>query len=552
MWYNKFWLISSLSLVLATSGFTQNQEVRYAVYFNTKISSNYPYSLEQPLDFLSQRAIERRFKQNIPLDSSDLPVNPDFVTQCLSLDTTIKWIGSSRWLNLSLFSTHSQQVAGLLSQLPFVSSVRPIYLGPSIYKGGTQLSWPSAQSLSLPATITSGQESIIQNSMLGVDYLHNKGALGRDIHIAVLDGGFSQVNTNPAFEHLFTDQRLLGTWDFVAWEPHVFEDNNHGALVLSNMAAFIPNQFSGTAPAASYYLLRSENAATETVSEEFHWVLAAEFADSAGVDIINSSLGYTTFDQPADNYVYAQMNGKTAVSSKAAIVAARKGILVVASAGNSGSTPWRYISAPADADSIIAVGAVDKNRDKANFSSFGPSIDMRTKPDLSAMGRGTAVVGVLGAVATANGTSFASPLLAGALACLWALHPEKSAMEIRQIAKRTAHLFENPNNELGFGIPNLALAHLLLKGAEPSDKILQLFPNPNAGTFKLMFNASRAGIMHMQIFDLQGRMVFQEGWNAQAPGLNFRDISWENASSGVYEVQLNGPKTKLRARLVIP
>jgi len=552
MSFSKFWLISSLSLAVIHSGFSQNQEFRYAVYFENKVTDSYPYQLAQPLDFLSQRALDRRQKQTIPIDSADLPVNPEYVLQCIQLDSSLKWLGNSRWFNFTLFAASNQGVADQLRNLPFVKTVRPVYLGPVIYKGGTPLPWPANEFLSLPAAENTGAASLIQNSMLGVDYLHRQGAMGRDIHIAVLDGGFSQVNTNPAFEHLFTDERLLGTWDFVSWEPHVFEDNNHGAIVLSNIAAYLPGEFTGTAPAASYYLLRSENAATETVSEEFHWVLAAEFADSAGVDILNSSLGYTTFDQPADNYVYAQMNGRTAISSRAALIAARKGILVVASAGNSGNQPWRYISAPADTDSILAVGAVDKARDKAPFSSFGPSIDMRIKPDVAAMGRGTAVVGVLGAVTNASGTSFAAPLLTGALACLWALHPELNAMELRQAVKSAAHLFDAPNNELGFGIPNLALAHLLLKGAEPSDKILQLFPNPNFGTFKLMFNAGKAGIMRMQIFNIQGKLVFQEGWNAQASGLNFRDIIWNAATSGVYEVVLNGPKTRLRARLVIP
>ena len=272
--------------------------------------------------------------------------------------------------------------------------------------------------------------SLNQIYMLWGDSLHDNGFKGENMIIAVLDAGFYNVDSLDCFSHLFDDGRILGTYDFVEQEKEVYNDDTHGMAVLSCMGADLQNGFIGTAPKANYFLLRTEDAYSENVIEEYNWICGAEFADSIGADVINSSLGYTTFDYSIQNYTYDDLDGKTAVSSIAATMASRKGIIVVNAVGNSGNGSWKYIGAPSDADSILSVGAVDENKEMASFSSYGPTSDGRVKPSVCAQGKNTEVINSQGNVINSNGTSFASPVLAGLVTCLWQAHPTKSNMEI--------------------------------------------------------------------------------------------------------------------------
>ena len=273
------------------------------------------------------------------------------------------------------------------------------------------------------------------------------------MHIAVIDAGFPGVNTLSAFSRIRTNNKILGGYDFVNRNINFYTGDSHGTSVLSTIAGFVADQFVGTAPDASFYLFITEDNTKETPLEESLWVEAAERADSLGVDIINTSLGYYTFDNPKHDYTYADMNGNKTFISRGAEIGFSRGMILVNAAGNEGAVAWKYIIAPADAKSVLAVGAVNASKVIASFSSFGPTADDRVKPDVLAHGQDVFVINAAGNIATSNGTSFASPVMAGVVACFWQKNPTKTNKEIIQIIKESAHLYNNPSPQYGYGIP---------------------------------------------------------------------------------------------------
>ena len=346
-----------------------------------------------------------------------------------------------------------------------MSEVKLIYAGKQPKTTGNRAFSPSNKGDVLNkrnAKTLSYDKSEFQITSLNLQELHKKGHFGKDIHVAILDGGFSNVDKIEAFHHLRSTNRVLGTWDFASNENEVYGDGEHGTMVLGCMAGFVENKFLGTAPLASYWLFRTEDGATETVVEEYNWISAAEFADSAGVDIINSSLGYTTFDKGIGSYSYEDMNGKTAIISRGADKAVEKGIFVVNSAGNSGNDKWKYIGAPADAEKVFSIGAITKTKERARFSSFGPTSDGRIKPNVCALGYNSAVINSAGSVTEASGTSFSGPIICGAIACLMNKHrftrPEKLMNAVQQSGSNSG----KPSNDLGYGIPDFLKASKIL------------------------------------------------------------------------------------------
>jgi subtilisin family serine protease len=340
--------------------------------------------------------------------------------------------------------------------------------------------------------------------------MHNLGYTGRGMTIAVLDAGFFNVNILPAFDSLRLQNRLLGTRDFVTGDTMVFEDYPHGMNVLSCMTGNLPGQLVGTAPHAKFWLLRTEDAATETMQEEFNWLVGAEFADSVGADIINSSLGYSYFDNTADNHTYADMNGRTTIISKAAVWAARVGILVVSSAGNSGGSPWYKITAPADADSILTIGAVDLSGTIASFSSRGPTFDGRIKPTTVACGSDAVIAASSGGTVTSSGTSFSSPITAGAVACLWQAHPSRTNMEIINAIIQSASQYTMPDTIKGYGIPNFCLANSLLTSIDNnsiSEESINVFPNPFQSGFQLNFYSTQKQKIEITLLNICGKTI---------------------------------------------
>lgn len=543
--------------VLSAAAFCQNVTYyKYAVEYRDKEGT--PYSLSSPSDFLSEKAIQRREKQKIEIGEHDLPVNPAYISGVLSAGQDIEYYGSSRWLNFSVIGMSDTAAMTAVRQLPYVKSVKRIYQGKELVKMITKPTkkdvvakeW-GMQYESLPYGGSSNQVT-----MLGLDVLHRRGHLGEGVVIAVLDAGFQNVNNIQAFNHIRDENRFLGTWDFVTNDTSVYEDHSHGTNVLSCIAAYIPGQIVGTAPKASFWLLRSEDAASETISEEYNWVLAAEFADSVGADIINSSLGYTTFDDPADNHTYAQMDGNTTVITRGADFAAACGILVVNSAGNSGNGAWHYIGAPADGDSVLAIGAVDKDKMKASFSSFGPSYDGRVKPNVCAQGQATVVVVPSGAPSTSNGTSFSSPVMAGAAACLWQMHPAKTNMEIKQAIEQSAHLYNAPNDELGYGIPNFGVADMLLNKLNLDhyyeNQEIKVYPNPvSDNLFYVDYYSPEEATLLIQITNMRGKIIFNTEIKVQGKSYYQFPLEVEKKmSAGVYILSLRDSMRTFTSKFV--
>ncbi|GGG00164.1 S8 family serine peptidase [Pontibacter amylolyticus] len=449
-------------------------EQKHLIYFTDK--NNSPYSVAQPALYLSAKAIERRSKQGIALSVRDLPVNSSYVSGLKA--TGAKVLYTSRWFNAAVVQCSPEKLAELQT-LAFIKGTQQLNRLPTSASGkkGTQ----SNDSLKLEKASFDASyfgPSFHQSNMLGIPELHAAGYQGEGMTIAVFDAGFPGVNSISAFSHLFQNGQLKGTYDFVGNKKDVYGHSQHGTSVLSTMAAYEPGRIVGTSPKADYYLFRTEDAATEHNIEEVNWLLAAEFADSAGVDVINSSLGYTLFDAPSYSYTYSELNGNTTIITRAADLAAATGMLVVTSAGNEGNKAWRYISAPADADSVLTVGAVDSLSVHALFSSVGPTADQRLKPDVVAMGQQVYVLSSSGNLGRSSGTSFSGPIMAGMVACIWQARPKLTNMELLELMRQLGSNYNNPNNTIGYGIPTYArlvtgLADELADGISITNPVLE-------------------------------------------------------------------------------
>ncbi len=449
--------------------------LKFWVQFTDK--KNSPYSIKQPETFLSKKAIERRAKFGIVITEEDFPVNPDYLKKVTA--TGVQVLNTSRWLNGVSIQTADNAAIKTLMALPFVKGIEKVgvydskdnsrleYLMEMLMAVGEEAPETNDGTMQPAVELTPYNKEYYgkgfnQIEMLNGAAMHRLGLTGKGVTIAVLDGGFMNVNKIKTFQHLYTNGQLLGTWDFVRQDSNVYDDNNHGMNVLSCMAARTPGKMVGTAPDASYWLLRTEDANTEFLIEEYNWVSGAEFADSAGVDIINSSLGYSTFDDNSTSHKYKQLDGKTSVASRAAGIAAQKGIIVCNAAGNEGNDEWTYIGAPADAEGILTVGGVNADSTFADFSSYGPTADGRLKPEVTAQATQAYVATVADVFVPNQGTSFASPILCGMVACLRQANPNKTVQEIIAALQLSGHRFANPDTAFGNGIPNFVRANRYL------------------------------------------------------------------------------------------
>ncbi|MFT4030979.1 MAG: S8 family serine peptidase [Siphonobacter sp.] len=488
---------------------------KYLILFKDKANS--PYSVSRPLEFLSQRSVDRRSKQNITLTERDLPPNPEYIEAVRDKGATL-WY-KTRWSNGILVECTPDQLADIetlsfvkgheanisLSVVPGTSTIKSS--GKAV--GHTPIETVPAYQ---PKETLNYGYSQTQIGQMRVDSMHAHGYHGEGMWVAVIDNGFLGVNTQAAFKHLFDENRILGTYDFARNKINVYDQGTHGNSVLSCMAAYLPGQLIGTAFKASYLLLHSEENSSEKRQEEAFWLAAAEYADSVGVDVINSSLGYTTFDNSATNYTYNDLTGKVALSSRAATWAAQAGILVVVAAGNEGSDSWKYLSVPADADSVISVGAVDSKFIKAGFSSFGPTADGRMKPDLAALGSGAVLIDAqTGNISAGSGTSFASPLLAGMATCFWQAYPDLTNMDVITMLKRSGTQASNPDNLQGYGVPNYLKAVQAVETLRSGT--IRLIPNPTKTSqnpyVEIPFGAPTR-VYSVTLLDTRGR-IFWEG-----------------------------------------
>jgi len=497
---------------------------KYLIYFKDKANS--PYSTSQPQAYLSARAIQRRTKQGIAVLPRDLPVNPSYVTQLKAVPGVQLWY-TSRWFNAAVVAC-DESVLPTLNALPFVRSSQVLNLADvesGIKKEEEEENVASSTSSEAGNPADYGN-AYVQANMIGAVRMHDAAFRGEGIQIAVFDGGFPGVNTAAPFASLRNENRIASTFNFVEKNTAVYTRSSHGTNTLSTMAVSQPGLFIGTAPKATYRLLITEDTDSETPVEEANWLVAAEYADSAGVDVISSSLGYTTFDNPAQSHTYADMNGRTTIVSRAAAVAARVGMLVCNSAGNDGAGTWRYIGAPADADSIISVGSVTSTMVRSSFSSFGPTADGRIKPDLAALGTSAAVISATGSSVRSSGTSFSCPILAGMAAGFWQANPRLTAQQVIFYLKRSGSQMSAPDNSLGFGIPdfvrawnlanpNIPLANTARASAQPQ---LAVYPNPSAGEeLALVLPTELQGkALRVRIYDGRGALVAEQEVRASA------------------------------------
>jgi serine protease AprX len=498
--------------------------------------------LATPLTMLSQRALDRRTRQNIVLDSKDVPVGTAYYSQVKNA-TGITVLAKSKWLNAIHVQGTPVDINNLKS-FSFVAEIEFANNGLNAKGKTTQRSSNTKHKNKFTEVSANFNYGDAENqiTMLKGDYLHQEGFTGTGMHIAVIDAGFPNVNTLAAFKRLRDNNQILGGYDFVNRSTSFYGGHNHGTNVLSDIGGYIDGQFVGTAPDASFYLFRTEDAANEVPLEESLWVEAAEKADSLGVDVINTSLGYTTFDNANYNYSYADMDGKTTFISRGAEIGASRGMILVNAAGNSGNDGWKYMGAPADAAAVFTVGAVNASKSIASFSSFGPTADNRIKPDVLAQGQSVYVIShTSGNPITSNGTSFSSPVMTGVVACFWQAFPDLTSTQIMQRIRESADRYNNPHEQYGYGIPNFetAFAAVLNVDKENFMNSTTIYPNPINNSFSIQTNTNDLSGLSIQIYNILGKKVYGER------NLKSKTIPVSGLNSGIYILKImNGTQQK--------
>jgi serine protease AprX len=522
---SKVFLIAVFSLVLTINSQTTFPK-KYFVKFTDKTGSG--FSISNPSAFLSAKAIARRAKNTYPITLEDVPVNANYLQGVSNAGGQL--FARSKWYNGVVTVINSQTDYNAIAALPYVQNLTKIALRTksqipvakfNVEEQTVQLINKNVISSKLNSTdkYQYGQ-SFNQVDMLGGVCMHNKGFDGAGTTIVILDSGFENADIMTAFDSARNQNRILSTYDFVDMNTSVYTDHNHGANVFSCIGANVPNTMIGTAPQAKFHLCRTEDVFTEYPIEEYNWVSGLEYADSVGADVVNSSLGYTNFDDPIYNHVYGDLNGRTSPASNATSLAARRGIVVCNSAGNEGNNTWKYIGVPADGDSMLAVGSVNSNKVRSGFSSKGPTADGRIKPDVAAQGGGTFLAYTNGTnvFGGSSGTSFSSPLMTGMVACLIQAHPNAKAMQIINAVKQSSHQFSNPDSLLGYGIPNFCKADSLLSFIlKLSDKntivsnSIQVYPNPFNETLQIAVQSTLVREkIKIKMYDVIGKLIRTE------------------------------------------
>ena len=547
--------------LLCTSVFAQ-VPAKYWVAFTDKKGT--PYSIDKPEAFLSPRALELRKAHGIAIDERDLPVNPDYVRQVLALDTAARCFTTTKWLNgMTVYATR-EDMKEAIEKLPFVDSVQrtdipkeplppaePAYVFPG--SGGQP-------TLSYQSDIQKNNEFDYGNAasqvrVNNVQWLHRMGFRGEGMQMMILDGGFQNIDTISCFNILRNDHRLLGARNFVEPEKDPMRKHSHGTMVLSCIASYLPGKLVGTAPMVQVYVAQTEESGSEDRVEEDNWVAGVEYADSLGCQVLNSSLGYTTFDDSINQRTYADLTGKVSRASIAATIAASKGLLICNSAGNEGGKKWKYIGTPADAMDILSVGAVNTKRKRAYFSSFGPTADGRIKPDACAVGRNTYISTPAGLITIADGTSFSSPMLSGMVACLWQAFPEKSNYEIMEAVRQAGDrnisfngkviVQPDTNDGYGYGITDFLRAYNILKYGD-EDVMIHSYSQENAvPTCNIFgFTLRQQDYNNLQVtatpLAFEGEKVFE----GKAKKVKVRQIITENGQQGYVVVLPKLPKSK--------
>lgn len=543
----KYISITLVFLLIMFSNFAHSQKNKYWVKFRDK--ANNEYSVDRPEEFLSSRSLERRSKQNINIVESDLPVTQLYIDSLLNLGVEVLY--TSKWFNSAVIKSTDSLLIDSLESFEFIVEKQKVYGTPVMKSAISKFQFSPYETTH--ATISDYGFAREQIYLCNGQFLHDLGFCGQGLVIAVIDAGFYHVNLLPAFDSLWMNSRILGTRNFVDDDYEIYEAHPHGMYVLSIIGGNIPQQLVGTAPKASYWLLRSEDTSSEFLVEEDNWIAAAEFADSVGADIINSSLGYYVFDDPEMNHTYADMDGKTTRVSRGATMAASKGMLVVVSAGNEGNKPWHYLIAPSDAENVLGIGAVDSLNRKAIFSSFGPSADGRIKPDITAMGVANAFQGITGEINRGNGTSFSSPVIAGLAACLWQSFPEQNSLTISKAIISSALNFSAPNTSIGHGTPDFALAYNYLKVMNSYDQkgSASVYPNPFTDHLTIILQKEPNDDVAIEFFNSFGQLIKKESYDSMGSSVFITTLNnLTQLSSGNYILRITSGNNISNNRII--
>lgn len=436
-----------LFALLAAGASAQQDTLKYRISLKDKAATT--YSLKRPEAFLSEKAIARRQKQNLPIDSTDLPVCRQYIDEIRNQG--VKIVVTGKWDNFVTVSCNDSTLIDRIAALPFVRTTEKVWIAPKAdaptmaTKRDSLINQPTVHPDSIYGL--AGQQIQMSNG----DKLHQAGYRGQGMTIAIIDAGFHNADKITAMQNI----RILGTKDFVNPQADIFAESSHGMMVLSCIGMNQPGVMTGTAPEASFWLLRSEDEYSEHLVEQDYWAAAVEFADSVGVDVINTSLGYYSFDDKSKDYKYRDLDGRHALMSRQASRVADKGMVLVCSAGNSGMGSWKKITPPGDAENVLTVGAIKKNAVLAPFSSIGNTADNRIKPDVVAVGEGADVIRTDGNQGKANGTSFSSPIMCGMVTCLWQARPNLTAKELIELVRRSGNRADFPDNIYGYGVPDV-------------------------------------------------------------------------------------------------
>ena len=551
------------------------QYSRYIVQFTDKKGT--PYMLDNPSAYLSSKSIQRRAKQNIQTDSSDLPITPAYINSIRSVPN-VQVLNYSKWLNQVLIKTTDPSALAIINTFSFTRQVAPVALAVNHRKEDTS-SAKTDKAFILQRNESVTAEKLV-DTIAGIvtnhfdyaysypqihihkgEYLHNLGFYGEGVVIAVLDGGFAGYLTNPAFDSLRLNNQVLGTYDYVNRKQSVNEENEHGAFCLSIIAANEPGKIVGAAPKAKFWLFKTEDVNSEYPVEEQNWIAAAEFADSAGADMISTSLGYAYFDDSSLNHSYATRNGHTTMITRAANFAVAKGMIVTASAGNSGDAndERKYIGSPADADSVLTIGATDVSGNIASFSSWGPNAAGSTKPNVVSVGKGTVFAALNGEPAMGNGTSFSNPNIAGLIACLWQAFPEFNNHDILDAVQHSADRYNHPDDRYGYGIPDFIRAYALLENKRNflhyintmGDQWISAYPVPFNNNFTVVFKPDISGKADLQLIDVNGRII--ETKSIQVIANVFSYLQFDHSyflKKGIYFIRYNDHNKKKTLKII--
>ncbi len=511
-------LISSFALSAQTN--------RYIVYLKDKVGT--PFALTKPEQFLSQRSIQRRVHQKIDVMEEDLPISPTYREQLQATGARVFF--SSKWMNCILVETTSSIISSI-ALLPFVSKTELVAPGKKLTTGRSQKFGKTKGTSITPATN-------VQLGMIGIDSMHLDGYKGEGISVAVFDSGFQGVDVSASFKPMFQENRFAYSFDFISNSKNVFQYDDHGTEVLSVMAAYLPGSFAGGVYQATFTLFVTEDIGSEYRVEEYNWLFAAEKADSAGVDIINSSLGYNLFDDPIMNYDKTNdLDGSTALVSLAAKKSLEKGMMVVCSAGNEGSNSWKLVTPPADVDGVLAIGSVTSAKVKSSFSSIGPTSDGRVKPDVVALGSGTSVITAGGVVGTSSGTSVAAPLISSLAAGIWQRYSYLTSSEVYDAIINSADQALQPDQLKGYGIPNYNVVKRAFDVIKIDEEFV-IYPNPTTDSIKIVFQKPEGQSVIISIVDLQGKLLseYASVVNLQTNPLI---IDMSTLSAGLYIIKIN-------------